>query len=139
MPIEVTDLDNGRGNLISGKGIVTEEEYVSTLTAHLTQDRNKFKKYLYSHSDFTDVTQANISNKAIAQIVELCKMASEVNQTVIVSFVASTDHIYGLSRMTQAMMACTGWEHEVFRNKENAVVWLKQRVKDKHGITDINI
>ena len=62
MTIEIKDLDGGLGTTITGRGVITGQEYVEVHTSHLTQDKEKFKKYRYSLSDWTEVTQVDISN-----------------------------------------------------------------------------
>jgi len=139
MPIDVRDLDEGLGILISGTGIVTDEEYVNSHKKYLSQDTKKLKKYRYSLSDYTAVTEAATSNEAITQIATLCKRASKVNPEAVVAVVANQELIYGLARMSQILMDETGWAHEVFRNREDAEFWIKERVKVKYGIGDLTM
>jgi hypothetical protein len=47
MPVEIRDTNGGLGNIITGQGIISEEEYVDVLKAHLTQDEEKFKQYRF--------------------------------------------------------------------------------------------
>lgn len=62
MPIEIKDLQGGLGNIIIGFGVVTDKEYVDALKEHLTQDKEKFKRYRYSLCDFTAITKAEVSS-----------------------------------------------------------------------------
>ena len=137
MPMEIGDLDGGLGNLIIGRGVVTEEELVDALKGHLTQDKEKFKKYRYSLTDYTATTELDIPTKAVDLIAELSKSASIVNPEAIVAIVAEEDLVYGLSRMYELLLDETGWEIMVFRNREDAKAWIKQRVKEKYGINDL--
>lgn len=137
MPIEIKDCDGGLGNIIVGRGIVTDKELIDALKRHLTQDKEKFKKYRYSFSDYTAETKMNISSETIKFIAQQCKEASKINSDAIVATVATNDLIYGLSRMAEALMYETGWETMVFRSKKKAVEWIKERVKDKFEIDDL--
>ena len=65
MTIEIKDLDGGIGNAIIASGIVTGQDYVETHKRHLTQNKEKFKKYRYSLNDWTEVTQVDVSNEDI--------------------------------------------------------------------------
>ena len=38
MPVEIRDVSDGLGVLITGRGLNTEKEYVDVFTKHLTQD-----------------------------------------------------------------------------------------------------
>ena len=138
MPMEITDLDGGRGNLISGTGVVTEEEYVETFKRHLSQNLDKFKRYRYSICDYTNVTDTNVSTAAITLISNLCEKAAAVNPAAVVAVVASQDWIYGLARMGQSLMYGVGWEQMAFRCRVDAEVWVKERVQEKYGITDLS-
>jgi len=51
MPIEVKDLNGGVGVSITGRGVITEKEYVDALTKHLTLDSRKLRKYRYFLTD----------------------------------------------------------------------------------------
>jgi hypothetical protein len=44
MPIGIKDLDGGTGNIISGNGGLTSEQYITVLEAHLSQDKGKSKR-----------------------------------------------------------------------------------------------
>ena len=63
MPIEMRDLGGGIGVIITGQGVVSDEEWVDALVKHLTQDEDKFKKYRYSLSDYTAVTEIELSSE----------------------------------------------------------------------------
>ena len=43
MPIEIQDCDDGIGNIIESRGMVTDQELIDSLKRHLTQDKKKFK------------------------------------------------------------------------------------------------
>ena len=52
---------------------------------------------------------------------------------------ANRDLTYGLARMTEMLIDVTGWESKVFRNREDAEAWIKERVKEKYGILDLTM
>ena len=79
-------------------------------------------------------TKFELSTQKVELIAEYCKSSSIVNQGAIVALVASQDLIYGLSRMWQVLSEGTNWETMVFRNREDAEAWIKERVKEKYGI-----
>ena len=136
MPIEIRDVSDGLGVLITGRGLITEKEYVDVLTKHLTQDSHKLKKYRYCFADWTAVSKAEISTKAINLIASLNISAGRVNPNVILASVADQDSMYGLSRMAQTLREKTDWENEVFRNRQDAEAWIKARLEEKYGIAD---
>jgi len=44
MPVETKNVNDGIGVIITGHGFVSDQEYVETLSKHLTQDQDQFKK-----------------------------------------------------------------------------------------------
>jgi hypothetical protein len=137
MFIEIRDLDGGLGNIIIGREIIKEEEYVDALKEHLTQDEDKFKKYRYCLSDYTATTEIDITTKSVDLIALYCQKASIVNPEAVVAIVANEEFIYGLARMWEILIAETYWETMVFRNREGAEAWIKEKVKEKYGIDDL--
>jgi len=94
----------------------------------LTQDNNKLKKYRYCLADWTAVTKVEIPSAEIEHIAWLSKKATKVNPEVVIASVADQEIMYGLSRMAHILREGTDWENEVFRNRQDAEVWIKQRV-----------
>ena len=137
MSIEIKDSDCGLGNIIVGRSIINEEEFVDALKKHLRQDEDKFKKYRYSLSDYTSTIHFDISNKSLEIITEYCDIASNVNPEAVVAIVAKHELLYGLAKMWEILSNKTNWEKMVFRNREDAEVWIRTRVKEKYGIDDL--
>ena len=134
MPIETRDLNGGLGVFFAGHGVITEKEYLDVFTKHLKQDDQKLRKYRYSFSDWTAVSKADISTKAVNLVASLCINAAEINPDIVLASVADQESMYGLTRMAQTLRDKTNWENEVFRNRQDAEAWIKARLKDKYGI-----
>jgi hypothetical protein len=140
MPIEIIDLDEGRGNILIGSGIFTGKEYIDALKRHLEQDKEKFKKYNYSLTDLTAVTQVKeLPTDDVQESAKLCKQAAQINSTAVVAIVADKDRLFGLSRMWEILMDQTDWDIKVFKSRDAAERWIKETVKDKFGIEDLTI
>jgi hypothetical protein len=139
MPIEMQDLDGGLGILVTGSGVVTEEEFVVSYKKHLLQDESKFKKYRYHLSDHTAVTKVEVPTKALEVIAKLSKEASKVNPDAVLATVADQDLIYGLTRMFHFLAEETGWEMNVFRLREEAEAWIRKMVKERFNIDDLTM
>ena len=138
MPIEINDWDGGLGNIIHGRGIVSDRELIDVLKRHLTQDREKFRKYRYSLCDLTAVTKLDVTNKTVETVANLCIEAAKVNLDPVVAFVGKRDHVFGLMRMHEVKISGTDWETMVFRSKREAVGWIKEQVKEKFGIVNLS-
>ncbi|MEJ2691207.1 MAG: hypothetical protein P8130_14955 [Deltaproteobacteria bacterium] len=139
MPIEINDLDNGLGSLIEGKGYVTRQEYINALSKHLKQDQENLKRYRYSISDYTAVTDFDVRTEDITYVMGLSDEVAGVNPDVIVAIVADKDLLFGLSRMFQLRLDATNWELMVFRKREEANAWIRNRVKEKYKIDGLKL
>ena len=137
MPIEIKDLDGGLGTYIRGWGVVKEGELTNQLKIHTSQDKEKFLKYRYSLSDYTEITKADVSDTNLQLTADILLKAASINPDVIVATVAHEDFIFGLARMGEILRGSGGWEEMVFRNIEEAKNWIRQRVKEKFGIESI--
>jgi len=137
MSLEIRDINGGAGVLITGKGVVTEKEHVDAIIKHLMQDETKFRKYRYSLSDYTAVTEIVIPTEAIELIATYCERASKVNPKPVNALAADQDLIFGLSIMWQLLVEATDWETMVFRKREDAEAWITKKVKEKYGIDDV--
>ena len=91
MPVEVKDLDGGLGNLIIGREIVLEEEFIEALTRLHAQDEEKFKKYLYSLTDLIGVSHFDISTPMVQEIADICVRVMKLNPNAFVAIVADQD------------------------------------------------
>ena len=143
MPIEIQDCDDGIGNIIESRGMVTDQELIDSLKRHLTQDKKKFKKYKYILFDHTTLTKMDITNETVEFIAGLCADASRVNPDSIVAMVtnvtigANIDLINRISRMHELFVYRSCWKTMLFRTKPQAVRWIKEKVRDKFGIDNL--
>ena len=137
MPIEITDVDGGIGNIITYKGIVTEEEYLCILKKHLNQPEDKFSQYRFSITDMTGICKAEVTASAIRDIADECVKAARNNPDAIVATVADQDLVFGLVKMSIMLRDQTGWESRIFQHREDAEAWVRSRAENKFGITGL--
>ena len=141
MPIEIKNIDNGIGNIIVGRGAISEDEIVTALRYHLTQDEAQFKKYKYSLSNYLAATEISVSQEAIIEIADYCIASSYVNPDAVIAIVAPQDIFYGMARMWEYFFylhAKNSWESKVCRELDKAKDWISKRVNDKFGILDLS-
>ncbi len=136
MPIEIRDLDDGIGTIIFGSGVLGGEEYVNAVITHLTQDRAKSKKYSYWLADYTELIETNITSSDIDFVAKLCKEIAVIIPKGIIAIAAVKDLSIELSRMWKQIFGETNWEVKVFRKREDAVEWLKKKIKEEFQIDD---
>ena len=138
MPIEMKDSDHGLGVVNTSRRVITENEYLDSYKNHLSQDKDKFQKYRYSLNDWSEATDVEVPSNSIAQISELCKKKSAtINPYPVVSQAAAKDTTFGLSIMWEILSDETNWDIMVFRDREDAEAWIRQKVKEKYGIGDL--
>lgn len=138
MPIEIKDVDDGLGTLISGTGVLANDELLKAFRKHLMQIPDKRMKYLYSLSDFTRVTKVDVTAKAIQSFAEMCKNASAVTPGTIIALVAGKDMESGPLRMWQKLCEEAEWEIRFFQCNEEARNWLRERLEEKWSLTDLS-
>ena len=78
-----------------GRSIITENEFFNAYKKHLTQDKDKYRKYIYGLHDFTEVTEINVSTDAFREIADFAVNASKINPDAITALVASKDITFG--------------------------------------------
>jgi len=96
-------------------------------------------KNKYGLVDYSKITQFEISNSELEIIASQDLKASEYIPDGIVAIVAKKDLIFGINRMWEIIVENTGlqWETMVFRDREDAEDWIREKVKDKFGIDDL--
>ena len=140
MPVEITDLDEGRGNLVIGRGVVTGEEFVNALRSHFSQDEDKFRNYKYSLTDHSAVTAIiDVSVGDVRTIAQLCRQASRVNPDAVVAVVADRNVLFGLTRMWEMLQDGSGWTVKAFRTRDAAEAWIRETVRETFGIEHLAI
>ena len=134
MPLTIKDTDGGLGNLIEGIGYISGTEYLALMREHLSQDAASFSRYRYSLSDFSEVSEIQISNVEIEEVAMLCQESAKVNPNPLVAIVAKSDVLFGLSRMYEALLSATDWEIMVFRTIPEARTWIHLRAEEKFSL-----
>ncbi len=137
MPHKIKACDGGIGNIIEGSGTLNDQELIEFYTPHLTGDPLKFKRYRYGLVDYSAVTQVDVSNQAVQVIADLCIKAAQINPDPVVAYVANSDLVFGLTRMFEAFVYELQWDVMVFRNKKDALAWIRNKVKDKFDIDNL--
>jgi hypothetical protein len=142
MPIEIQDCDGGIGNIIESRGVVTDQDFIDCLEPHLSNEKEKFKKYQYILIDHSAVTKMDITNETVENIAGIVEDTSSVNPDTIfamvayVSMEANIDLLNRISKMHELFIYRSSWDAMLFRNKPSAVRWVKKKVRDKFG-TDV--
>jgi len=139
MPVYVKDLDDGLGNVIIGTGVITNEEYDTALTKHLSQPSEKFKKYIYSIVDFTTTTHLNVHMSYFIKNAKRCIEVSRINPNVLVALVTHNNLYFIIGRTWGLLASGTGWNIQIFRTRKELDTWLLMKLKDQHDMTHFRL
>ena len=139
MPVKFADTADGVGNLTTATGTLTGEEHIAALEAHLSQPEEDLRRYRYSLIDLTAVTELKVPTEDVHTVARMCQAAAAINPDVIVAVAAERDIGFGLSRMFEILVDTTDWETMVFRTREAAEEWIRNRVRERFGIEDLTI
>jgi hypothetical protein len=139
MPATTQNLDNGRGVIIKLEGHVTGEEYDGVLIEHLTQSEDILKKYYYSITDATQVTEISVDIQNIKKIVSHCLEAAKINPDVIIVIATNSSIAFSLARIWAFLASASKWNIQVFRTREELDKWLLMKMKDIHDMSDLEL
>ena len=93
------------------------------------------KSILYSFFDFDDISGVNISTADLRASAEVAVEAGRQGAAErVVAIYAKGDLPYALSRMWMVYAERSGWETAVFRDRADAVNWVRERVAVKFGV-----
>lgn len=128
MPVQVEFLNNDTLIVITGSGVVTEEEYLQAHTV-VVGTENRIRGLTGAMSDWSAVVEVEVSAAAIRRVAEHQQHVARLLPAGFpVALVASRDSVYGLSRMWEAYAEGTGWETQLFRERQAALRWLRTRM-----------
>jgi hypothetical protein len=137
MPITLEGSDGKLGSILTTWGTVNEKELFDKVEESIKREMVKPQKHKYHLSDHTAAEEFEFSAQGVKLLADICKAASQANPELVTATVARKDLIFGLSRMWESLSVDLDWEIMVFRNRDKAESWIRERVKDKFGIKDL--
>ena len=133
MANQIKYLDRGQGVAWAAPSILTGPELIADHKEIFSRDLVA-KPYLYAFADWGALTGTTISIAEMREVVSIDFRASRSIPNFVVATYAKDDLPFGLARMWQTLAERTGWESCIFRNKSEAVGWMKARVAERSGI-----
>jgi hypothetical protein len=127
MPYSTEIIDNGKGIRHVGNGTVSGQDLMSSASTVLKMIQAGLKPE-YALTDLSAVTDFSVSAAEIAKNALLNKDIAGLLPAVRIAIVAPNDVVFGMARMWQAHMDDSGWTSQVFRNRKEALVWLKNEI-----------
>ena len=122
MPIELSFIENN-GILFKGTGVLTGKD-ISTANEFIYESPGKIREIAYQLCDYTEIEKIDMSSDEIRILASQDEKAAKINPQMIIAVVGKEDIVFGLSRMWQAYADETAFETCVFRNIEDAKIWI---------------
>ena len=134
MPYTISRLDNGLGVLHFWSGTITNEEYVSAITAHFDEPQEQFGALYYSLVDLTNVEVVDVPTETVKEAARLGKANFHRNPRVIIGFAATADLLFGLSRLWQGIVGDETWAMKAFRTRGEAEDWIRAECLERYEL-----
>jgi hypothetical protein len=135
MSIKLKNLDFGLGVVFIGEGVVTGQEIIQANKKILSfEEKIKISKYCII--DYYEASTYDVSTPEIRIIADQDKEISKYLPDYIVAIVAKRNLEFGVSRMWQTIIELNDlkWDTEIFKDRNDAEKWIKNKVKEKYDI-----
>ena len=132
MPVDIVYLDDGYGIELIGKGVVTGEEIQACNRVIYSGDT--LVRQRYQLINLTDVEAFVVSNADVTDLANQDIEASKTNPDIIIAVVAKDKLAFGLARMWEAHADKATFETMVFRERPEALAWIKQKLDEPKGV-----
>jgi hypothetical protein len=132
--IDVEFVDDGKGVIYRASGVLGGEELVMINEGVLSRALAG-GTLLYCFFDCNSITGVSISDIQLRRVADQDVAASHrMRNRVVVAIYAKDDIPFALSRMWMVYVEAAGWETSVFRQKSEAMDWLRERVNIMFGV-----
>ena len=131
MPVNITELDDGLGNLIKGEGHVTGKEFFNALLEHISKPEEQLKEYIYSISDYTEITSSDVALDYLYKSTLIMNDFSKINPDILIVIAASDNIAYNLAKLWSFIANSTGWQVSVFKTRKDLDSWLEEKLNKK--------
>jgi len=124
MPFTVEFIEQGRGILYVGAGVLMGSEVLAAKAA-LLADPDRVRNVLFLLVLLGDVTECPATTAEIRQLALLDQQIAQMNPDIVLAAVAPQDLMFGMARMWQAFTDTIGWTMAVFRSRAEADEWIR--------------
>lgn len=129
MPYSITYNKDDGGVITNYFGIINGESIIDATKERFASTRD-IKSYRYFLSDYTEVTDFNISSETVKKSAQLALKFSKINPHLHLVIVMPTELKYGIARMWQgyANDDVTGWKTKVVKTRLEATKWIEENL-----------
>jgi hypothetical protein len=134
MGVTIRSLDGGLGLLEVGTGVLDGFQLMEAQAGFLTDERKRSVRYWLT--DFSGVETSHTTREQVLALVDSQAKRESSMPDVLVAIVARLDVSFGMVRMWQLHLDSKGtlWETRLFRTRPEAEEWLRERMREKHGL-----
>ena len=138
MPYTSVYVDDGKGVLRTGSGVLTGLELISC-AIQLGRDDEHARHLHYGLVDFSAVTEMKVTPEDIRQLVEMSRKTAVVTPGALVAVIAPDPLPYAIARLWHTFAEDLGWKTNVFHTRADALAWLRKELLYRRGAnTDLN-
>jgi len=130
MPYISSFVDDGKGLLKKGSGIVTGAEMFA-IAMQDPMDEEAARKLHYGLVDFSEVTDMQVTPTHIRQLVEINRKMASLTPGALVAVIAPDAMSYAISRLWHSFAEDLGWKANVFHARPDAIAWLRKQLLAK--------
>jgi len=135
MGVTLEFLNDNHGVKATVRGEMTGEAFVEGVR-QVNAFAAKAGPICYTFVDFNDLKKITVTTGDLASAAMCAIEASKLTETErVVAAYAGDDYAYRLALIYMVFIEETGWEAWTFRDRSEAVAWLRSRATLKHGIT----
>lgn len=124
MPGTIEFVEDGRGLVFSGSGVLTGQEILEAKEA-LAADEAPLRTVKFALVLLEDVTAVDVTVGDLRAAAIVDRRLAQMMPNAAVAIVAPRDHDFGIARMWEAIADVPEWTTYVFRSREEADAWLR--------------
>ena len=129
MALEIIDIEGTQGVVQTVRGERTGDELLAENRAMFFDRTSDFADSRFWFADFTGSDLRGVEHGHIRELGEIAEQAARSNSALLTAIVTPEDLQFGLGRMWAMLTEATGWEHQLFRTREEAADWLAERLE----------
>jgi hypothetical protein len=119
----------GRGVEYKALGWLTGNELIGAMRTFAS--RLEEKPIVFSFGDFGNITAVDVMDRHHREMASICiDAARRLPTTRVIAIHAAEDASFEMARKWQKSVAETRWKIAIFRERSQAVAWLKERVSE---------
>lgn len=129
MPYKIIYSENPNGVTTFFSGVLTDKEIIQSCEER-TSSEEKMRNLQFIKDDLLDITEFRVTSEAIQTCASYALKVSELNKKIVHTAIVPTDLIYGMTRMWDVYSDGTDWNKNIFRNREEAEIWVKDNINE---------